>query len=57
MTLMEYFKINNSKHALQEIDEESNSEVSGGTPCFADPKDNAIVFPKSKKHRREKMRT
>ena len=31
---MEYFKISHSKEGLQEIDEESNSSISAGTPCF-----------------------
>jgi hypothetical protein len=34
LTLKEYFNIGDSKHRLDEIDEENNSEISTGTPCF-----------------------
>jgi hypothetical protein len=34
LTLKEYFNIADSKNQLDDIDEENNSEVSGGTPCF-----------------------
>lgn len=55
---MEYFKLSRSKPGLQEIDEESNSSISAGTPCFGDLKDQMSVLgqPK-KKNRRDKAYT
>lgn len=54
---MEYFKLSHSKQGLEEIDEESNSSISAGTPCFADFKDQLSLHPQSKRKRREKART
>jgi hypothetical protein len=36
ITLKEYFRISDKKYQLDEIDEENNSEVEEGTPCFGE---------------------
>jgi len=47
----------NSKQGLQEIDEESNSSISAGTPYFPETKEPTLLGNFSKLGRRDKIRT
>ena len=57
ITLQEYFKIGKSRDELAEIDEESQSSVSGGTPCFGGGSQVTPDTAHPHKKRRTKMKT